>query len=128
MLKALLNWLRRLWKRAPGAPVIEVYIVAKTLTISWALPTKRTDGTALALGEIKESEVALSSDNGSTWNVLGAVANNATQTFNRDLAPGSYKVRVIVIDTSGQRGTPAISDAVVTLAPPAAPVVTVSVA
>ena len=102
--------------------------MAKTMTISWALPTKRSDGSALTLAEIRESEVALSADNGSTWSVLGVVANNSTQTFNKDLAPGAYKVRVVVIDTLGQRGVPAIGDAVVTVAPPAAPVITVTVA
>ncbi len=128
MFQAFIAWLRRLLTRSPAAPILEVRIVAKTMTISWVLPTKRTDNTALTLAEIKESEVALSADNGTTWSVLGTVANNVTQTFNRDLAPGPYKVRVVVIDTLGQRGTPAISDAIVTVAPPAAPVVTVSVA
>jgi predicted phage tail protein len=105
-----------------GAPV------ARSMTIAWALPTKRSDGTALPANEVKESEVALSADNGATWSVLGTVPNNTTQTFNKDLAPGAYKARVVVIDTLGQRGVPAISDAVVLPAPPAAPVVTVTVA
>lgn len=102
--------------------------MARTMTIAWTLPTKRSDGSALPANEVKESEVALSSDVGVTWSVLGTVANGATQTFNKDLAPGKYKVRVTVFDTLGQAGVPSISDAVVLPAPPAAPTVTVTVA
>ena len=96
------------------------------MTIAWQLPTKRTDGTAVAAGEIKESEVALSAGE-DKWDVLGKVAAGASQTYSRDLAPGAYKVRVTAIDSTGQRGVASISDCVVTPAQLAAPAVTVSV-
>lgn len=97
------------------------------MTISWVLPTKRTDGEAAPATEVRESEVALSADNGSTWSVLGTVATGSEQRYERDLAAGAYKVRVTVIDSDGQRGVPSISDAKVSKAQLAAPTVTVRV-
>ncbi len=99
--------------------------MAQTMTIAWTLPTKRSDGTALAAGEIASTEVALSSDGGLGYTVIGNVAPNATQQFARpDLVDGAYKVRLTVVDSAGRRGVPATGDAVVkTIAPPAAPVI-----
>jgi hypothetical protein len=125
---SLLDWLLRWWRRPPRAPVIlGVRVLAQTMTIAWSLPTKRSDaaGTALPVSEIAGTEVSLSTDGGLGYTVIGNVPPNTTQQFTRpDLADGSYKIRLTVIDTAGRRGVPAIGDAVVkTIFPPAAPVI-----
>lgn len=95
------------------------------MTVTWTLPTKYVDGTSLPASEIASSEVAISADNGSTWNVIANVLPNATQTLTRpDLADGDYKIRVLEISVKGVRGVPAISDfKVATPKQPAAPVI-----
>ena len=99
--------------------------MAQSITIAWTIPTKRTDGSSLSAAQIASTEVAISADNGTTYSVIGNVAPNSTQTFTRpDLADGSYKMRLVVIDQQGRRSPPAIGDAVVkTTQPPAAAVI-----
>ncbi len=123
---SLLDWLLSWWRKPPmAAAIIGVRVLAQSITITWTSPTRRTDGATLPVAQIASTEVALSTDNGVTYSVVGNVAPGATQTFTRpDLPDGSYKLRLVVIDTQGRRGVPAIGDAVVkTTAPPAAAVI-----
>lgn len=95
-----------------------------SLTVTWTLPALRSDGATLPVAEIKTSEVSLSSDKGVTWTLLANVPPGQTQTLNKDLPAGEYKIRILEIDTANQRGVPAIGDALILPAPPAAPVIT----
>ncbi len=102
---------------------MQVRTVSQKLLVTWNLPTKRTDGANLALAEIKSTEVATSANNGATYTVLASVPAGQTLSFERDFPDGAYKIRLVVIDTLDQRGTPAIGDFTVKTppAPPAAP-------
>jgi hypothetical protein len=85
----------------------------QSMTVTWTLPTKWTDGTTLPVSQIASSEVSISADNGATWSLLGNVAPNTTQTLQKDLADGAYKIRVLEISTAGVRGLPAIGDCLI---------------
>ena len=122
LLDALLAWWRN--RRAPKAPSIEIHTMAQSMTVTWTLPTRRSDNSTLAVSDVASSEVSISADVGVTYSVLANVLPGATQSFQRDLADGNYKIRIITVDTQGRRGVPAIGDAVIrTIAPPAAPTI-----
>jgi len=104
-----IDWLRRLFRKAPGR-VTNVRIQVspmKEIAAEWAVPTVREDGSAMPVTEIAHTEASLSADAGATFAVLAQVKPDTTQTVKRAPAPdGSYVLRLVVVGTNGKRGKP----------------------
>ena len=80
-----------------------------TARITWKDPTQRTDGTALAPGEIAFIEVQWSSDNGNTYVDAGHAAAGQQQ-FDQPLpGPGTYLFKLQCVDTQSPPATSADS-------------------
>ena len=69
------------------------------VTIPFAPPDKRKDGSALAPSQIKQIDFDLSGDNGSTWTGVGHRAGTDTSITLQGLDVGQYLVRGYTTDT-----------------------------
>jgi len=77
-----------------------------TVTVSWTLPTQRTDNTALPVSQIAFTRFTLSFNGGAFTQLVDVPAPAATTTLSPTLAPGSYVIRSVVYDT---QATPRLS-------------------
>lgn len=69
-----------------------------TVTVNWDLPTKRTNGVALAVSEIAFTRFELSFNGGPFTLLVDVPAPQASTTMSPVLAPGSYVLRSSVYD------------------------------
>lgn len=69
----------------------------KTISVSWSLPTTRVDGFPLAADEIAHTRVELSAD-GVNFVELGTVPAPGHEFSQPEVEPGSYLVRLTVVD------------------------------
>src|SRR3972149_1341679 len=69
------------------------------VTIPFAPPDKRKDGSALAPSQIKQIDFDLSGDNGATWTGVGHRAGTDTSITLQGLDVGQYLVRGYTTDT-----------------------------
>jgi len=94
----------------------------KTINITWDVPVTREDGKALPKAEIADTEVSLApvAADGTvgSFTSLAKVKPDATQTVNKDVPDGDYKIRFVVTDIYGQKGKPLDASATVKSAPP----------
>jgi hypothetical protein len=117
----ILGWL----KKPPGRVTnvrIKVSRMARTITVTWDLPLVREDNKPLPKAEIANTEVLLASAaaNGTVgaFASLAKIAPDATQTIERDVPDGNYRIRFIVTDIFGKVGKPVDANATVVSAPP----------
>jgi hypothetical protein len=87
-------------------------------TVSWDLPTTRTDGKALPVDQIEATEVSLSADQGDNFTVLNNVLAPETSLLIPDLTFGTWIVRLIVLDMGGRRSVAVDEQFVIEQAPP----------
>lgn len=71
-----------------------------TATLTWVLPTARTDGSALAPTDIASVEI-LDAVNGAAAVQIGTAQGAATTFTTGPLVGGSHVFTVIVVDTAG---------------------------
>lgn len=94
----------------------------KTINITWDVPITREDGKALPKAEIADTEVSLApvAADGTVgaFSSLAKLKPDVTQTVNRDVPDGNYKIRFVVTDIYGQKGKPLDAAATVKSAPP----------
>lgn len=91
-----------------------------TATATWSEPTQREDGEPFdPATELRESELLMSADGGTTWTDPATVPQGTTSFRVENLAPGTYTFRHVFIDTDGRRSGEATDTGKVT-APPAA--------
>src|SRR6266436_6285071 len=118
----LLNFLRRR-KKPPSPAVITQVVLNKkgtniaTSTLTWTVPTTRTDGTQLTALEIDHQDVF---DSGTMIGTLQGAANTFTTGV---LTTGIHNFTVTVTDTTGHTSAPSNTATVtvpVTLQPPSA--------
>jgi len=76
-----------------------------TVTANWALPTRRSDNTVLAVGDIAFTRFTLSRDGGAFTQLVDVPAPTATTTITQDLAPGNYVLRAVVFDRQNPQRT-----------------------
>lgn len=92
---------------------------AATLTVQWAPPTERADGTPLDISEIKNYNIVCGDK------VTEVPANNTPSfvTSQEDILPGygSYDCYMTTVDTSNVESAPSDTFAVTWLAPPNPP-------
>lgn len=96
-----------------------------TATLTWPLPTTRTDLTPLLLEDIAGVKVSMSADGGGHFSPPVLVPAGVEQTFSAsNLTPGVYIFRLVVEDMEGRNSANTDVDAVVTdpdvIAPPSA--------
>lgn len=77
--------------------------MTKTVTLTYDLPTERTDGTPLASSEIKFVEVSLSINGGADFSVVDVVPPDSTTFVQTDLEAGTWPFRFIVEMHDGAR-------------------------
>jgi hypothetical protein len=76
-----------------------------TATLSWVLPTTRTDGSALAPADIQGIEV-FDAVNGAAAVQIGEAAGAVTSFTTPALAGGTHVFTLIVVDTVGDASAP----------------------
>lgn len=87
-----------------------------TLTITWVLPTVRSDGSPLALSEI--ASVSIFDMGASNPSVPVSVIPSAVTSATIDPVVGDHGFTVVVTDTAGRVGLPSSPVAMVTVPPP----------
>jgi hypothetical protein len=75
------------------------------MRITWTFPTNRVLGEALPLAQIKHAEISMSADGGENFSGVAQVAPEGPtgEHLIADIAPGTYIVRVVVVDTEDRR-------------------------
>jgi hypothetical protein len=82
-------------------------LAATVVTVSWTIPTKRVDGTALAASEIASYEILYSIDSGTIVTVPVAAGTTVSKAITLNLAPRAtkyvLKLQMTAIDTGGRK-------------------------
>jgi hypothetical protein len=119
-----IDWLRGLLRRPPGRVThVRIKVTVKEISLEWAVPAVRDDGSAMPVSEIAYTEALLSVDGGRTFAPIAQVKPDATQIVKRSPAPdGAYVFRLIAVGTNGKKGKPV--DTPVTVDTPAPGAVT----
>ena len=86
--------------------------MAKSLNVSWVLPTTRESGKPLALADIAGVELSLSTD-GKFWSVYDTFTNDVLATVIPELEIGEWFVSGVVVDTTGKRSKPLVQSVVI---------------
>ena len=93
--------------------------MANTINLAWVLPTTRTDGTPLAPADIAHTDVSVSDNSGSTWNVVASVAAPDSALVVPGFAPGTFQFKLVVVDKQTPPKSSADALATVTVNAPA---------
>ena len=86
--------------------------MAKSVNVSWVLPTVRESGKPLDPAQIGGVELSLSVDN-VNWSVYNTFPKEVLNTVIPELEVGTWYVSGLVIDTAGKRGKPLVQSVVV---------------
>lgn len=90
------------------------------LIATWSLPTQREEGEPFdAATELKNSEIKMSADGGTTWTPEALLSPSETQFIVDNIAPGTYLLELVFIDTDNRRSG-AASGSAKELGPPMA--------
>jgi len=83
--------------------------MAKNVTVSWKLPTKRVKGGDLKPEDIRHVRVELSADGGAGFTELVLVLPTEEQKASvPELEAGDWHFRMTVVDTLGQKSEPVV--------------------
>lgn len=86
--------------------------MARTVNVSWVLPTTRESGKPLDPAQIALVELELSADN-VNFAQYNAFPPNVLSTAIPELEIGEWFVRGVVVDTNGKRSKPVVKSIVV---------------
>jgi hypothetical protein len=86
--------------------------MAKSVNVSWVLPTTRESGLPLNLADVAAVELSLSTD-GTTFAVYDSFVPAVLATVIPELEIGEWWVSGVVVDTAGKRSKPAVKSIVV---------------
>ena len=86
--------------------------MARTVNVSWVLPTTRESGKPLDPAQIAGVELALSVDN-VNFSIYNSFTPDVHQTAIPELEIGEWFVRGVVVDTAGKRSKPVVKSIVV---------------
>lgn len=103
------QWLLSLFRRAPGRVTdVRVKVIPmQEISVEWAVPAIREDGSPMPVAEIAHTEASLSTDAGKTWVALAQVRPNETQIVKRAPAPdGAYIFWFVAVGVNGKKGKP----------------------
>lgn len=102
------DWLIRFFRRPGRVTNVRTKVVPmKEISVEWAVPVVRDDGSPMPVAEIAHTEAFLSTDGGTTWTALAQVKPDTTQIVKRQPAPdGNYIFRLVVVGTNGKKGKP----------------------
>jgi len=94
-----------------------------TVTVSWTLPTQRTDNKALPVSEIAFVRFSVSQGGGALTHLIDVKADVDTTSLDQNFAPGSYVLRAVVHDrqTPARLSTPVDTPFVIPVTSLAAP-------
>ena len=76
--------------------------MARSLTVTWVLPTTRESGKPLNPADIAAVELALSADGGVNYSPYGAYTPDVLSTVIPELEAGEWTVAGTVKDTAGR--------------------------
>lgn len=86
--------------------------MAKSVNVSWVLPTTRESGKPLANTDIAAVEIGLSADN-VNWTVYDTFTQGELSTVIPELEIGEWWVAGVVVDTAGKRSKSVVKSIVV---------------
>lgn len=93
----------------------------RTITVTWDVPVAREDDKVLPKSEIDFTEIFLATVVGTTVGPFASLAKvkpDATQTIDKDMPDGTYRIRAIVTDTFGHPSAVREATVILTSAPP----------
>lgn len=73
------------------------------LTVSWTLPTTRSDGRALPASEIKHTLIEMQAQGAPGFTALDPIPAPETELVFEDIDPGAYNFRGWIIDTGDRK-------------------------
>jgi hypothetical protein len=82
--------------------------MARSVNVSWVLPTTRESGKPLSLAEIAGVELSLSVDN-VNWTAYDSFPAAVLATVIPELDIGTWFVRGVVVDTAGKKSKPVVA-------------------
>jgi hypothetical protein len=74
-------------------------------SLSWTIPSTRTNGTPLAISELSGYEVYYTNDSGSVNAVVPISGGSTAKAVVKNLASGKYYFSISAIDTGGQKSS-----------------------
>lgn len=86
--------------------------MARSVNVSWVLPTTRESGKPLANTDIQGVELSLSADN-VNWSAYDTFPAAVLATVIPELEIGEWFVQGVVVDTAGKRSKPVVKSIVV---------------
>lgn len=86
--------------------------MARSVNVSWVLPTTRDSGKPLDPAQIASVELSLSADN-VNWSAYDTFAPAVLATVIPELDIGEWFVQGVVVDSAGKRSKPKVASIVV---------------
>lgn len=81
--------------------------MAKSVNVSWVLPTTRESGKPLDVADIARVELSLSVD-GVNWSAYNTFTPDIFNTVIPELEIGTWFVQGVVVDTAGKSSAPVV--------------------
>lgn len=86
--------------------------MARSVNVSWVLPTTRESGKPLNPADVAGVELSLSTD-GTTFSLYDTFVPAVLATVVPELEVGEWFVQGVVVDTAGKRSKPVVKSIVV---------------